>query len=312
MVLIAIKIARRNLIMAKTEVRCPVCGTNFVIGNSGNAVTELSEGIHYLVPETIRNENVSNKDAKVNERLEALKEAGINVDKLRDLMGGNSSFKDIFEEDDPIIKELSESGFIRNKELFRRWICAQTFRLLKDPKGWTHAVRNRFDLHYVYRQTLNELALLRNLERKGLKGKDKRFDFFTFDDLKSIFSDLCYYTGYTFNCDERRNKIKACSTYNELLNTVTSMYWKFSHKCTARPRAWLNCFKGAGAYYTLQNLIRTHGLILPKCINMDESLTLVENIYKDIIRYKPAERRWDILMSLLNKAVIETHFELKY
>lgn len=297
--------------MSKIEVRCPNCQTNFLVGNSGNAVTELSEGIHYLVPETIRNENVSKKDAKMNERLEALKEAGIKVDKLRDLMDGNSSFKDLFEEDDPIIKELSKGGFIRNKELFRRFVTAQTFALLKDPKGWTHAVRQRYDIRYVYHQTVKELELLCKLIRKGLKGKDRRFEFFTFEDLKKIFLDLNSYNRSS-NKDVINDLIKKAYSYEGLLYVVNNNTFYFNYKCTFMPPRWLNCFKGAGAYYTLQNIIRTHGLILPKCKDMNESLDWVENTFNNIIGYEPNQRRWDILMTVLTSAIKETGFELKY
>jgi hypothetical protein len=74
----------------------------------------------------------------------------------------------------------------------------------------------------------------------------------------------------------------------------------------------LNCFKGAGAYYTLQNIIRTHGLIIPKCKDMEESLDYVDTVFKSIIGYEPSDRRWDILLSVLTMAVEKTKFELKY
>ena len=138
--------------MNKTEVLCPNCGTSFKVCdcvNSKTPVSELKDGKYYLVPETIRNENVSKSD----ERMKALKEAGIDVSKLQTLMQSNSDLKDIFAENDPVIEELSKGGFIKNPELFRRFITAQTFRLLKDPSGWTHAVRKTYDTKYVYNQT---------------------------------------------------------------------------------------------------------------------------------------------------------------
>ncbi len=290
----------------KAEVRCPNCGTSFVMGNGDNVTTQLHDGISYLVPETIRNEN------KTSSRLEILKAAGVNIEKLQSLMEGTSSFKDIFEEDDPILKELSNGGFIRNNELFRRWITAQTFALLRNPKGWTHAVRRRYNLSYVFRQTLNELILLCKLERKGLKGKDKRFSFFTLEDLKEIFIELNKFTNYHEDRTYIKDNIKLCKSYEQLLDIINNHRWSFLTRCTYKPARWLNCFKGAGAYYTLQNIIRTHGLVLPKCKDMNESLEKVENVYNDIIGYTPHYRRWDILMSVLVAAVHETHFELKY
>lgn len=292
--------------MNKTEIRCPNCGTSFVITNGGAPMSELKEGIHYLVPETIRNEN------KTNARMEALKNAGVNIDKLQSLMNSNEDFKSIFAEDDPILREIGKGGFIKNNELFRRWITAQTFRLLKDPYGWTHAVRSRFNLCYIFRQTLNETILLCKLERKGLKGKDKRFNFFTFEDLVAIFFELNKLNRYSEHKDAIREKLTQCNTYEELYKIAINYRWSFSNRNTHKPARWLNCFKGAGAYYTLQNIIRTHGLVLPSCNDMNESLETVENLYNEIISYPPSSRRWDLMLSLLTSSVKATNFELKY
>jgi hypothetical protein len=107
------------------------------------------------------------------------------------------------------------------------------------------------------------------------------------------------------------SEIKNITSYQKLYDYIKRLTWHLD-KRTSIPSTWLNCFKGAGAYYTLQNLIRTHGLIIPGCKDMSESLEAVEKLFKDIISYKPYRRRWDILMSLLMKAVSETGFELKY
>ena len=300
--------------MAKAEVRCPVCGTSFVVGKGGNTVTELTDGVHYLVPETVRNENVTSAKAEV--RMAALEAAGINVNKLQTLMEKDESLKDIFSSDDPIISELNKGGFINNPELFRRWITAQSWRLLKDKHGWTYAVRKTYDIKYVLNQSKRELKLLCKLKEKC--PNDIRFQFFTLVDLKTIFYELMDFNEWYFyraNNDRKENiksQIKLCVTYKELNSLVNDITWKFRSDCSFKPKAWLNCFKGAGAYYTLQNIIRTHGLVIPKCKDMNESLKFVDDVFKSIIAYEPKERRWDILLSVLTMAVDNTGFELKY
>ena len=297
--------------MAKAEVRCPNCGTSFVVGNGGNTVTALSGGIHYLVPETIRNEN-----GKMNDRMKAFKDAGIDITKLQSLMQTDANIKEIFSDpNDKVLEEIGKGGFIRNPELFRRWICAQTFALLKDPHGWTYAVRKRYDTKYVFNQTKRELKLLCHLNEKC--PNDIRFQFFTLEDLKIIFEELMDFNKWcSYRSDDYRTNIKhriiTSLTYKELLGVIESTSWKFDWDCTFKPKAWLNCFKGAGAYYTLQNIIRTHGLVIPKCKDMEESLDYVDTVFKSIIGYEPSDRRWDILLSVLTMAVEKTHFELKY
>lgn len=290
------------------EVRCPNCQSSFKVGSDNAPVSKLSDGIHYLVPETIRNEN---KGDKMTERMKALEEAGVNVEKLRELMGNNSSFKDIFKEDDPILNELSNGGFIRNNELFRRWITAQTFRLINDSNSWTRAVRKHYDIKYAYRQTIRELKVMCIIARKT-QGKDRRLNFFCFGALKAIF---CDFVRESYNLTEsQRNdfirRINDSDTLGELYQQIP-MRLRFG-KYARIPELWINCFKGAGAYYTLQNVIRTHGLIVNGCKDMNESLETVERIYNDILTYDYRHRRWDILMSLLISSVNSSHFVLKY
>lgn len=298
--------------MSKTEVRCPNCGTSFLVGNGGNAVTELSEGIHYLVPETIRNEH--NCSDKANDRMKAFAEAGIDVSKLQKLMQTDANIMEIFSDpNDKVLEQIGKGGFIRNPELFRRWICAQTFALIGDGNGsWTSAVRKRYDTRYVFRQTRNELYLQLKLINKGLNGKDRRFQFFTLDDMKKIFIDLASYGMWGQYAVDMIKRIKSCVTYQELERVINSRHWAFRQKLKYMPQTWLNCYKGAGAYYTLQNIIRTHGFILPSCTDMQSSLDTVESIYKQIVSYSPSSRRWDMLMSLLMTSVSKTHFELKW
>lgn len=291
-----------------TEVRCPNCGTSFKVANGNEPTTYRVDGIHYLVPETIRNEN---KGDKMTERMKALEEAGVNVKKLRELMNDNSSFKDIFKEDDPILNELSNGGFIRNNELFRRWITAQTFRLINDSNSWTRAVRKHYDIKYAYKQTIRELKVMCIIARKT-QGKDRRLNFFCFGALKSIFCDFVEKAN-NLTTDQRSyftQKIRNSDTLEELYGQIP-MRLRFG-KYARIPELWINCFKGAGAYYTLQNVIRTHGLIVNGCKDMNESLETVERIYNDILTYDYRHRRWDILMSLLISSVNSSHFVLKY
>ena len=295
--------------MAKAEVRCPNCGTSFVVGNGGNAVTELSGGIHYLVPETVRNENVSDADL----RIEALKAVGVNVDELQSLMQKDPSLKNIFKDDDPILKKISESSFIKNPELFRRWITVQTFRLLKDPKGWTHAARQKYYTRDVIRLTMYELETICHLMYEKRIKKDVRYNFFTLDDFKAIFKELEKFSFHSSAESELFYRdVDSCSTHRELLNLVKNKKWWIGNNQNYLPQRWLNCFKGAGAFYTLQNIISTHGMILPNCKDEFESLAAVETVFNDIIGYVPRFRRWDILMSVLTLAVAKTHFELKW
>lgn len=298
------------------EVRCAVCGSTMKLGDGSIPTTELKDGIHYLVPETIRNENIgeTTMNEKAKERMAALKEVGIDVSKLQALMSKDSSLKDIFTDDnDPILEEIGERGFLRNPELFRRWITAQTFRLIKWSPSWTEAANRWYDIRYVYRMTKKELAT--DITIKYKSPSDRRLEFFRLENFKDIFVDLMKFNYHpTYEQKEfYRNQIKSVDTLEELLDVISRVRWAFPRRTNRHlPASWLNCFKGAGAYYTLQNIIRTHGLVIPSCKDMQSSLEKVEEIFQKICSYPPRQRRWDILMSLLISSVKETHFELKY
>jgi hypothetical protein len=330
------------------KVVCPNCGTEMLTSDGAftTPVTTEQNGIATLVAKEIHNDNIAkatqtiadctnilreklgisydikpHKQLSAEERLALLKAAGVKIPALQDFIkehGDKSveALNALFDEDDPIISELNKGGFINNPELFRRWICAQTMRLLKDKYGWTHAVRKTYDIKYVFNQTKRELALLCKLRRKN--PNDIRFQFFTLDDMKSIFCDLMDYNRWYWYRNDTEKKtaikrqIKCCSAYASLYDVIKNITWKFRSDCSFKPKAWLNCFKGAGAYYTLQNIIRTHGLIIPKCNDMNESLKAVDDVFKSIIAYEPKDRRWDILLSVLTMAVEKTKFELKY
>ena len=299
---------------------CPNCGTEMEVseGAFGTPLTTERDGMFYLIPKEIHNCNLSRDAATAEARVEALKAMGVNVDRLREIMRSNTSVKDIFADDDPIIEKISTCGFIDNPELFRRWICAQTWGLIKGNKGWTEAVRRKYDIKYVFAQTKRELCTLIKLTNKNVGPNDPRYQFFTLTDLNRIFAELIDHNTYFYYRDdvERKNAMKdkllSSRTYSELLGTVANSNWRFDNYDKFKPKTWLNCFKGAGAYYTLQNLIQSHGLIIPSCTDMDSSLEYIDTIYKSIVGYEPSQRRWDILMSTLVKAVKETNFELTY
>ena len=298
------------------EIRCGNCGSTIKI-NEGEGIpfSKLPDGIHYLMPSIVRNENKGESSNKgVNARLKALEDAGISIEKMKELANSTADFKELFEENDPLFDELSKGGFIRNPELFRRFICAQTFRLLRDPRGWTHAVKHTYDIYYVMRQSKRELELLCKLKDKKIKQTDKRYQFFTFEALKRIFKDLEDMNNWDdySRKEDRKRQIDNAYSYDSLYRLVSNMRFHLPRRTTAFPRDWLNCFKGAGAYYTLQNIIRTHGFLVKGCKTMDESLKYVDDLYQNIVSYSDKHRRWDIMMSVLIGSVKESGFELKW
>lgn len=183
------------------EVICPNCNTSFKIGNNGNLVdvTKIS-GTVELVPETIRNNNKGDN----NMDLSSINFKGMTQEEKNEVlkaMGFNPfDFSNTVDKTDPIVQQIYENGYVKNEKLHRRWITAQTMRLLgwydgiKTEKSWsgnsytvdywTKNIKDKYNWTYIFKQLANEYEALENIE-----GDCPRKQFFNPDNLIYIFSD---------------------------------------------------------------------------------------------------------------------------
>ena len=183
------------------EVICPNCKTSFHVGNGKNVVdVSKLEGTIELAPKTIRNENKENnmdfntinfKGMSDAEKNEVLKAMGFNPFDFKSQQVDRT---------DSVVQEIYKNGYVKNEKLHRRWITAQTMRLLgwydgiKTEKGWsgnsytvdywTKNVKNKYNWTYIFKQLANEYEALDNIE-----GDCPRKQFFNPDDLIYIFAD---------------------------------------------------------------------------------------------------------------------------
>lgn len=189
-----------------TEVICPNCKTSFKTGFSDeiNAIYPLDEeklGTYVLVPETIRNENKGENTMNVNEinfkgmtneqKNEVLKAMGFNPFDFT---------TQTVDSTDPVVQEMYENGYVKNEKLHRRWITAQTMRLLGWYSGvqnltnfwgtvyhqdsWAKNVNNKYNWHYIFRQLLNEINAIQHLPKDS-----PRRVFFSEKNIRYIFDE---------------------------------------------------------------------------------------------------------------------------
>lgn len=119
---------------------------------------------------------------KLSERLAMLEEMGFDTSKYNVVINGNEV------EITGIAKQVVEDKQVDNKKLFRRWITAQTFKMLYEPSynfktrkheiGWDNFLRNRFDYKYQFTMMLEELRVLSKLEKKDKEEFAERSNFF--------------------------------------------------------------------------------------------------------------------------------------
>lgn len=314
------------------EIICPNCKTSFKVGNGENFVdTNKLSGTVELVPETIRNENkgentmdlgtINFKGMTQEEKNEVLKAMGFNP----------FDFTNSVDKTDSVVQEIYENGYVKNEKLHRRWITAQTLRLLgwyygvtkeKSWNGslytkdeWTNNVNAKYNWTYIFKMLVNEYNSLAHL-----KGISFREEIFSPNRLHTIFNEYIkclreYFDSLrTKNCkgvpyktiggrnvfisdfekkvvtpmrlffanDIQRSAIS--KDYKALYYGLTVFLSKYFIKLpnsTPLSKTWVDMFKKAGAYYTMENLVKYSGLKLMnyktgELLNRDDSLKYLE------------------------------------
>lgn len=273
--------------MKQLKFECPECGTEFTL---------------------------TANQTKAKERIEALKKAGVDVSELFAMQSADglefiASKRDgvisILEEDDPIFQAIIIQGTIPNRQLFRRWVMAQMFRIIYittnthgayKPIGVSEVIRN-MGYEYQWKMLNNELyaqhKMMQNGDVDNFRDRNRWFNKRVVLDmakdyiekLKKRFEKLklrkCKGVPYKringqniFVDDFDKKVIKpllfavhkiqhAENTY-ELWHSVQEfnkrrikMYWG-----TPQNAAWLDAYKGAGAFFTMQNMIRFHNCVI--------------------------------------------------
>ena len=272
---------------------------------------------------------------KLSERIMELEKMGVDTSKFNLALTGIAIT--------PVAEMVVEDKQVDNKKLFRRWVAAQTFRMIYERSynvtarswetGWDNYLRNCYDYKYQFSMMLEEFRVLNKL---SVKDEDEfyerahffngdvavatckhymvQFDKYVKEHTKDSKVKLAQYG--TVDMDEYKkivNKLnsiiddlKTANTYAELYTYLKKFMKKMNKLPFETPKCpeWKNTFKGNGAYYTLKNLILFHGCTL-RYHNKSESL---ETLKRCLETYRG--EYWRFHYMLLD--VIEyNHFNLK-
>lgn len=293
------------------------------------------------------------------ERIEALKNAGVDVSNLFAMTGANGDDfitislhgkLEILSDDDPIFQHLTTSGTVPNRKLFRRWVMAQMFHMLSakygatnEPIGFTNILHRR-GYEYSWKQLQDELyAQAKMFQHNDTENFIARSRFFNqqvayemamhymkelkkFVDNKKVkkCKGIPYVTvggRHIFITDVRKKlysplfdlawNIKYAKSPVELFYAVQN-FNKQREKLnwnTPQCPAWVDAYKGSGAYFTLQNMIRFHGCFLWNDENqrLSKSQSLV---FLDQKAEEYAQEGWRLL-GLLKKAITDNNIEIE-
>ena len=248
---------------------------------------------------------------------------------LLDSMTGKVLFTGVDKdaEIDPIAQSIIEDGYVKNSKLHRRWITAQTFRMLdyvswRDSrrKGWEACMKDRYAYGYQFEQMADELHTLAKLQKEDPEYFAERTMFFNGKVVVDLLCDYLYRLEKYVKKQMRENprkyrgeeyvklarygnvlikdlerevygKIKAGITYvkwaveennyaliEKRFNEFMNKYYNKLPYETTKCAQWKDAFKGSGSFYSLQNLIRWHNVILRGCTNKYDSEAMLNSL----------------------------------
>ena len=292
-----------------TKVMCPVCGTEFAIGEHEH---------------TVKNAVAIGKDSglgtvylPVSKRAEALNAAGVGskkyfamnaLDGSGCLMTYDDNGRPVpVNEDDPIIRQIIGGGTVPNKNLFRRWVMSQVFRGLsekhwrtKSPIGFTEWMKNH-GYEYTWEMTIKELHAQTEMYGNGdMENFEARNRWFNKDVALAMAHDYIKQLRGNAMRQKTRNckgqpyirvkgfdkgvfvediEKKLTQPLRHIIYTIATAktpadleqavrkFWNEAYGkewCYDQAAEWKDAYKGAGAYFTMQNLLRFHGCTFPK------------------------------------------------
>lgn len=206
----------------------------------------------------------------------------------------------IVTDDDPLLRSILDGGTVPNRSLFRRWIMSQMFYILDGENmkwggNFTRFLSKMLPYRYTWKTLVDELDVQAKMHGKDNVAFAERNRWFNkrlaVEMAEHHINELVSYVGklpikhckgqaykHVFRkdifctCIDRnirelnalRFDIGHASTPCDLARAVRLFRDKMialPHE-TAKSAAWVDAFKGNGAYFTLQNLIRFHNCFI--------------------------------------------------
>ena len=191
---------------------------------------------------------------------------------------------------DAIEASIVAGGTIPNHDLFRRWVLAQTFKGLQHKKSFDEFVREKGKF-YPYQMLKDEFKAQVRLYNSGDTYRwSVRNTFFDYKVASCLVETaISDFTAEKEDAEKRRctsrklrlrqviakldaiafeirdyadNFVECANSYNKAYDIIRSNKRYLKDKVWFNDRMFMQAYKGAGAYYTLQNLVLFHGKYL--------------------------------------------------
>lgn len=248
---------------------------------------------------------------------------------------------------DSIYNQIIEDGYVRNTKLHRRFVMAQMFQGL-NYKSWNgreegySAWLGNHNIKYAFNMMLEEINVLRKLEVRDNETFIERSSFFTKEVIAKTMED--YVAKLKEHIDAQRTykckgvpykkvkgrdifvvdldkkiyapmrgdiaKVNKARSYLEIYKFVSDFKTKMITLPWATPKssAWIDAYKGEGAFYTLKNLVMFHGCGIKVDDHMVYGAAAVSVLNKRLNEYKGEGWR---MFALMKKVIADNNFDFK-
>ena len=204
----------------------------------------------------------------------------------------------ILEDNDPIFNLIIEQGTVPNKRLFRRWVMAQMFHMMsytpyrsKEPAGVTSMI-HRLGYEYQWKMLMDELHAQMKMEGRDVTNFSDRNRWFNSEVVVAMANDYILQLKNRIKAMKDRKckgvPYKRISSRNIFVSDLQTKVYRPLFLAMARigqvkdaaqlylaakkfndirikmawdtplSNAWIDAYKGSGAFFTMQNLIRFH------------------------------------------------------
>lgn len=251
-------------------------------------------------------------------------------------------------ENDVILNQIIADGYVRNTKLHRRFVMAQMFHMLNyvsydgRDKGYNDCLRKMYGYDYTLKMMLEEVRVLSKLETRDKETFEERAHFFDratvatvledyIDELKKYVEKLpahkCKGVPYKkvkgtnifvadfdkklyYPVKSYATQIRCAKDYNAVYNVLKN-FMKTMVKLpydTKKSKAWIDAYKGEGAYYTLKNLIMFHD-----CRYFTDKYAYNKYESMEVIKLKLDEYKGEYyrMFALMKKVIADNHINTK-
>lgn len=205
---------------------------------------------------------------------------------------------EVVKENDAIFNMIIEDGYVRNTKLHRRFVMAQMFHMLNSRDifdreiGYNEYLKNYYGYDYTLKMMIEEIRVLGKLEVRDVESFNERVHFFDQKVVIEVLEDYLEKLKKYVKTLPNRNckgvpykRIKSRDVFvadldkkiyapvrahifsimyaknyaqiYDILEKFARSYIRLPYG-TPKSKVWIDTYKGAGAYYTMKNLVMFH------------------------------------------------------